>query len=243
VAALEKLLAGARPDERAQAAARLHEAETELELRQAEDARRRSLRNTGSVSPEEADRARSVRGMAEARRNAAQSALNLINSPPRREDVDIARAELALAQARLAQSQASYDRTVIRAPLDGVVLRRFRQAGEAVGNLPPSPILRIGDVGRLRVRAEVDEADLARLALGQRVYIKADAYGQRQFGGSVVRIAPELGRKLVFAGRPTDKLDADVLDAVIELDPDVRLPVGLRVDVFFQRSQFPAGQN
>lgn len=233
-AELKKLLAGARPEEREAAAARFREAEAQVSLAQSENARRRMLRSSGAVSSEEADRAHDMLAAAEARRDAAKAALTLINAPPRDEDVQMARAALQLVQAQEKEAEGIYDKTLVRAPIDGIVLRRFRKTGEAVGNLPPTPILELGESGPLRVRAEVDEADLGRLGLGQRVYLKASAYGERRFGGVVARIAPELGRKRVFSGRPAEKLDTDVLETEIDLDSDVQLPIGLRVDVFFE---------
>ena len=96
-------------------------------------------------------------------------------------------AALQLAQAQETEAVAAYDKTIIRAPIDGIVLRRFRKSGEAVGNLPPTPILELGARGPLRVRAEVDEADLGHLSVGQRVYVKASAFGDQRFDGVVVR--------------------------------------------------------
>jgi multidrug resistance efflux pump len=83
------------------------------------------------------------------------------------------------------------------------------------------------------VRAEVDETDIGHVAVGQRVAVAADAYPGRVFGGTVARIARRLGAKEVQTGRPSERIDMKVLQVMIDLDPDVALPVGLRVDASF----------
>jgi hypothetical protein len=90
----------------------------------------------------------------------------------------------------------------------------------------------IADVRMLRVRADVDERDVARLEVGQAAWVTADAYGDRRFEGRVVRVGRMLGRKTVRTDEPSEKTDTKVLETLVELAPGTRLPVGLRVDVF-----------
>jgi len=168
---------------------------------------------------------------AQARRSAATEARALLDAPPRSEDVAIAEASLALARANLAEQQALLEKTRLRAPIDGIVLRRYLRSGEAVGVTPPTPILEIGDTGRLRVRAEIGETDIARIAVGERVWVTADAYPLQRFGGVVARLGQRVGHKRIHIDDPTDKSDAQTLEALIDLDPEARLPTGLRVDV------------
>ena len=62
--------------------------------------------------------------------------------------------------------------------------------GESVSNSStvPDPIVTIGDKNILRVRMDVDETDVDRAHVGQRVYVTADAYGKQKFWGHVVRV-------------------------------------------------------
>jgi HlyD family secretion protein len=121
-------------------------------------------------------------------------------SPAR--DIAAARAQVALAEANVALADALLDKTFIRSPLSGTVLRRQRVAGEAVTNVPPTPIAIVGDLRGLRVRAEVDETDIGRVTAGQRVEVTADAFPDRKFGGTVYRVSSRLGGKEVQTGRP-----------------------------------------
>ena len=59
-------------------------------------------------------------------------------------------------------------------------------------------------------------------------------YGDRHFFGSVVAVAPILGRKKLTRDEPTERIDTKVLEVLVELEPDQLLPIGLRVDTFFE---------
>ena len=97
------------------------------------------------------------------------------------------------------------------------------------------PLLQVGDTSRIRVRAEVDETEVGQLKLGQRAWATAPAYPNKRFSGVISRIGQRMGHKTVRSDEPTEKNDTAVLDVLIDLDdPGVRLPVGLRMDVFLE---------
>jgi HlyD family secretion protein len=233
-AELDKLLHGARPEERRQVAAQFDEAAANLSFAKHELERRTPLAQSGVASPQSMDQTRSALDAAQAQHAAKQAAVALINAPPREEDVAIAEANLTLARANLEEQRALFTKTQLRSPIDGVVLRRYLRTGEVISLQPPTPILEVGDTSRLRVRAEIDETDIARVAVGQRVWVTADAYPSRRFGGVVSRISQRLGRKAIYTDNPSEKLDTKILEALIDLDGDVRLPIGLRIDVFVE---------
>ena len=233
-AELEKLLNGARPEERREAVANLNDAEAILSMREAQLKRQTPLAAKGVASMEAFDQAQSNAASALARRNALAERAALINAPPRAEDVAIARANVKQAEAAVQQAKAMLDKTYIRAPIDGTVLRVLRHAGEAVSQTVPATIVIIGDISRLRVIAEIDESDIGRIEIGQRAYVTADAFPGRRSAGTVTRMAYRMGKKEVHTDDPAQKIDAKVQEATIDLDPDVQLPVGLRVDVFVE---------
>jgi HlyD family secretion protein len=229
---LAKLMAGARPEERRAVAAQLDEAAANLSFAKNELERREPLAESGVASRQSMDQTRSALGVAEARYAAKGAAVALINAPPRSEDIAMAKANLALAQANREEQRAQFAKTQLRSPIDGTVLRRYLRAGEVIALQPPTPILEVGDTSRLRVRAEIDETDISRVMVGQRASVTVDAYDWQSFGGKISKISQRLGRKTVFTEDPADKLDTKILEALIDLDTQVRLPVGLRVDVF-----------
>jgi len=233
-AELTKLLNGARPEERQQAAAHLDELKARLTLMTQDLTRMQPLTLRGVSSPQALDHAVASHDEAVAQVDASAAAVALINAPPRAEDVAMARANLALAQAKLKEEQSLLEKSELRSPIDGVVLRRYMKSGETIAIQPLMPIVQVADTSRLRVRAEIDETDVGRVALGDQVWVSADAYPGQRFHGEVTRVAPRMGRKTVGSDNPTEKTDTNVMDVLVNLDTDVHLPVGLRVDVYVE---------
>jgi multidrug resistance efflux pump len=127
------------------------------------------------------------------------------------------------------------EKTYVRSPIDGVVLRKKAKTGESISTDSPDQwVATVGDDRALRVRVDVDEADVARVQIGQQAYVKAEAYGQKRFTGRVVRIGQLLGRKNIRTDEPTERVDTKILETLVELDAGQRLPAGLRVDAYIQ---------
>src|SRR5437879_4664728 len=124
----------------------------------------------------------------------------------------MARANLALAEGNLAEQRALLDKMQLRSPLDGVVLERYLKTGETISIQPLLPILQVGDMRRLRVRAQIDETDVGRVQLGQRAGVTAPAYPNRRFGGVIARIGQRMAPRSVGRDAPTDNKDTHILD-------------------------------
>ena len=235
-AELDRIIHGARPEERREARAAVAETEANLDLARREYERKLPLARSGASTQSALDQATSALHAIEAHRTVMSERLAVMEAGSRSEDIEAARAQVALAEADLALAEALLDKTFIRSPVSGSVLRRYRAAGEAVGNMPPTAVAVVGDLSRLRVRAEVDETDVGRVTPGQRVEVTADAYPDRRFGGTVYRVSSRLGGKAVQTGRPADRVDTKVMQVLIDLDSGTTLPIGLRVDAYFAGS-------
>jgi ABC exporter DevB family membrane fusion protein len=233
-AELRKVINGARLQERREALSTVDEAQAVMNNAQADMMRRQKLFAAGVISREEVDRYVKEYEVAKARYDEVSHHHDLVAADAREEDRAMAEANLQLARARLEESRAVLDKTYIRASIDGTVLRKYHRAGESVSNSAsnPDPIFTIGDKRALRVRVDVDEADVSKLSLGQPAYVTADAYGSKRFAGQVVRIGQELGRKNVRTDEPTERVDNKILETLLELDNGIELPVGLRVNAF-----------
>jgi ABC exporter DevB family membrane fusion protein len=231
-AALDKTVAGARPMERSEAAEALREAESVLDNARRENERRAKLVGSGAVSREEADRATRDFLVALQEANRARERFHLVDDPAREEDVRRAEAEYAQAQAQFEEAKAYADKALVRSPIDGVVLRKHRREGEMVSIYFDTPVVTVGDVSTLRVRADVDEKDVDKVKVGQKAYAVADAYGDKRFWGRVIRIARMLGRKNIHTDDPAERLDTKVLETLIEFEPGTSIPIGMRMDVF-----------
>lgn len=236
-AGLERLINGSRVEERREAAAVAHEAEEMLKLAKVIRERRTVLSASGAASREEFDRAQGEHAAAQARLDAARERLKLINAAPRKEDIDLATANLGLARAKLDEARAIYEKSVVRAPISGRILRKHKKPGEIVTALSDTGIVSIGDTSVLRVRAEIDERDLGRLKVGFPAYVTASAYETEKFPGRVVSIGQILGRKNIRTDDPAERVDTRVLETLLELEPGSPLIPGLRVDVFIEQPQ------
>jgi HlyD family secretion protein len=116
--------------------------------------------------------------------------------------VEAAKAALLEAQAQVELMQTYLDWTIIRSPIDGVVLEKLCDANELVtpqsfgGTRGPSTALvAIADPKDLQVEVELNESDLAKVFLNQRCRVSPEAYLDRVYDGFVAEIAPEANRQ------------------------------------------------
>lgn len=233
-ATLRKVVNGARQQERAEALSTVHETEAVMNNANAEMDRRRQLFTAGVISREEYERYSREYDVAHAKYREASEHHSLVDDHAREEDQAMAEADLRLAKANLEDAKARYEKTIIRSPIDGTVLRKHHRNGESVSNSStvPDPIVTIGDKNVLRVRVDVDETEVSKVRLGQKAYVTADAFGDKRFWGRVVRVSEQLGPKNIRTDEPTERVDRKILETLVELESGSHLPVGLRVDAF-----------
>jgi ABC exporter DevB family membrane fusion protein len=238
-AALRKVLNGARSQERLEALSSTRAAQAVMDNASAELERRQKLYAAGVISREEMERYAREHDVAKARYREAVERHSLIDDRAREEDRSLAEADLRLAEAESAEARARYEKTFIRSPINGIVLRKHHRNGESVSNSStvPDPIVTVGDKKVLRVRVDVDETEVSKVRVGQKGYVTADAFGKEKFWGHVVRVGEQLGPKNVRTDEPTERVDTKILETLVELDPGVSLPVGLRVDAFIVGSE------
>ncbi len=129
-----------------------------------------------------------------------QAALNKRDGAHAQIGVDEAR--LKQARAQVAQNQATLDQlleqlsyTTITAPMDGVVLSRDVEIGDAVSSIlvlgsTATLVMTLGDTHEVYVKGKVDEADIAHVYLGQPARIKVESFHDRYFQGKVTKISP-----------------------------------------------------
>ncbi|MBU2580947.1 MAG: efflux RND transporter periplasmic adaptor subunit [Alphaproteobacteria bacterium] len=147
---------------------------------------------------------------------------------------------LTIARADLALAEEAFEKTRIRAPFEGSVLNVFARIGETAAPGPEAPLVVFGDLSKMRVRAEVEERDVAKVQVGQKVVVKADAFPDQQFDGVVKEISGALGSPRIASRGPRRPNDVDVLEVIVELDGVPPLLTGMRVDVFFHRQEAEA---
>jgi HlyD family secretion protein len=196
--------------------------------------RRQELFAAGVISREECERYTREYNVAKEEYQESLDRHSLMDASAREEDVAFANADLQQAKAQAADARAKYEKTFIRSPIDGTVLRKHHRNGESVSASATvaDPVLTIGDTKVLRVRVDIDENDVSKVHVGQKAYVTTDAFGKQKFRGHVVRIGELLGPKTVRSDEPTERVDRKFLETLVELDPGAALPMGLRVDAF-----------
>jgi len=149
---------------------------------QRELARARELVERNFVSPAELD--------------ARQAAFDLAQADLRNGQAVVAQREASLASARVDLS-----RTEIRAPVDGIVIKRSVDVGQTVAASLQAPELFViaRDLRDMQVEASIDEADIGRVRVGQRASFSVDAFAGRSFNGEVkqVRKSPQTVQNVV----------------------------------------------
>jgi HlyD family secretion protein len=107
----------------------------------------------------------------------------------------VARAQVAQAQAQLDADRRTLDKTVIRSPIDGIVLKRQVEPGQTVAASLQTPVLftLAENLVQMQLKVAVDEADVGQVSEGQKATFTVDAYPGRDFPASItqVRFAPE----------------------------------------------------
>jgi len=109
------------------------------------------------------------------------------------EAYEASRAALDIAQAQLDQAQDQYDKTVIRAPISGMVTKLNLEKGEAVligtMNYAGTVLAVLADMSRMQALIDVAEADVVSIAVGQAATVYVDALPDTSFPGHVTRVA------------------------------------------------------
>ncbi len=106
-----------------------------------------------------------------------------------------AKAQTAQAEASLKQLEEQLSYTTIQSPMDGVILSRDVEKGDAVSSIlvlgsTATLVMTIGDVRQVYVQGKVDESDIGKVYLGQPARIKVESFKDKTFLGKVTRIAP-----------------------------------------------------
>jgi HlyD family secretion protein len=214
-ARLDEMLAGSRPQELAAAEAALRRAQAETERAKLDMDRYAGLFKKEIVSAQQNDAIRTAYETALQRQREAEEQFKLVREGPRKEEVEQARAAYLGAQERyelvrrgprretieqgraraeqarqalaVAETRLSY--ATLSSPLSGIVLSKNIEPGEyaAAG----TPIVTVGDLEHPWLRAYINETDLGRVKVGQRVRVTTDTFPGKAYEGHVSFISSQ----------------------------------------------------
>lgn len=214
-ARLDEMLAGSRPEELSAAEAVLRRAKAEAERARLDAERYEGLYKKEIVSAQQYDLARTAYETALARQREAEEQYKLVKEGPRKEQIEQARAAWLQAQERfvlvkkgprqetieqararlqqakegLAVAETRLGYATLTSPLAGVVLSKNVEPGEFVA--AGTPIVTVGDLENVWLRAYINETDLGRVKVGQQVRVTTDTYPDKRYEGRVSFIASQ----------------------------------------------------
>jgi RND family efflux transporter MFP subunit len=152
-------------------------------------------------------------------RDAARSRVNLAHA-----SLSQAEASLAQAKADLAFNQAQLENTYIRAPFNGVVVKKMAEVGESVAPIPPGvnissssgAIVALADLDTLEVEADVAESNVAQLSANQPAQVSVEAIPNKTFRAVLRQIIPTADRT-----KATVQVKVTILDKDANLKPEM----------------------
>lgn len=235
----DKLMAGARQEEKTETLSVVQRTKSVMENARVEMERRKELLAKDLIAKEEVDRAVTEYLVAEKEYEEARQRYLVMKNFSRKEDIATAWARYEAAVQRSVEAQSQLEKTRLRSPVAGNVLRVHRQPGENVSIFFECPVLTVADISRYQIRAEINEKYAALLEPGQEAYFTSDAFGSLRFNGRVARVGRMTGPKTVTLDRPREKADTKVIETIIALDNQDGLVTGLTGDVFILTSANP----
>lgn len=188
-AALTELERGFRVEEIAQADAVLRRIEAEDERIRVDFRRQKNLYAKEVISARDFDAARAAYEGSRARVREARERLKLLRSGPRTETIDQARARLRTAEAALGLAETRLGYADLLSPVSGLVLSKNIEPGEQVA--AGTPVITVGVLDDVWVRAYISETDLGRVKVGQQATVTTDTYPGKKYRGHVSFISPE----------------------------------------------------
>ncbi len=133
--------------------------------------------------------ARNRKKEADARVKMAAERLDLLIAGPRREQIDQARARVAVAESALDHAQLQLAYCTLSAPTDGIVLTSAAEPGEYLN--PASPVVTVGDLDRPWLRAYLNEPFLGNVHLNQQVRVRTDSFPGKAYSGRISFISDQ----------------------------------------------------
>jgi len=179
---------GARPEELAQAEQLVRQTKACWETRLDDYKRLKSLKERDFISQQRLAEVMLQVTVSEAEWESAKEKLTLLRKGARQEDRDALLAQIRQAEAAVRLARMHLKNTTIRAPIGGIISKRYLDRGASVS--ANTPLVMIVAMDRVKVVVQVVENEIAKLKTGATADINVDAYSEEVFQGAVARISP-----------------------------------------------------
>jgi multidrug resistance efflux pump len=225
----QELASGYRTEEIQEAAAQVQKAESDLELAERNEARDHELMLQEVIAESRYDTTIAERKKAEAELNASRERYKKLMQGERKETVEAARAEMMSQKYALESLKATYEKTFLRSPLDGIVIRRYLNASEFADIA--KPVVEVADLSEKIVEGEINEMDAGRIREGLKAIVTSDAYPGRQFQAEVYEVSQALKPRNSDPENPAVIVDQKILPVKVKFLEPPPLKLGMRVDL------------
>lgn len=230
---LERLENQPRKEQVPVAEADVTEAEANVADQRDQLNRSRDLAASRAVSAQELVTREQAFRVAQSRLTRAKASLDLLKAGAWQFDKLVAKAAVEQAEAQVAQTRTELERLVVRALVDGEVLKVNVRPGEFVGAPATQALVVLGNVDQLHVRVDIDEHDIPRFNLGAGAKALLKGRSDQEFTLTFVRVEPYVVPKKSLTGENTERVDTRVLQVIYSIDAQgKRLYVGQQMDVF-----------
>lgn len=186
---LLELKNGYLPEEISQAAAKVDQTLADLEKQQADFARQSQLLQRDVISQREFDSTKAAFESAEARYNEAVEYYTLLKNGTRYEKIAQGEAHVKQAIEAVALAETTVSYAYLHSPLNGWVLSKNIEPGEVVA--AGTPVVTVGNLEDIWLRAYIDESDLGKINLSQKVTVTTDSYPGKEYEGRITFISNE----------------------------------------------------
>lgn len=232
-AALQRTKSLPRPEDVPVSEASVERARVELKLQQDQLNRAEELFARNVTTQEELTQRELGYASARAELARAEAELARLKAGAWKEDLLLNEVEVARARQDVEQAQIDVDRLVVRAPIDGTILKVDVRPGEYVGTPPDQTLVLLGDLTELHVRVDIDEHDLPRFRPGLpgTGYLRGDVSHPLQL--EFVRVERFAEPKKSLTGAGNERVDTRVLQVIYRsLPTDQTVYVGQQIDVY-----------
>ncbi|WP_010586208.1 HlyD family secretion protein [Schlesneria paludicola] len=148
------------------------------------------------------------------------------------QDKNVSHASIETARASVANLETEIERCLVRAPVDGQILKIDVRPGEFVNASAAKALILLGDLDRLRVRVDLDERDISRFKSASRASATPRGATGNRLNLRFIRVEPYVIPKKAFTGENTERIDTRVLQVLYEIDDDISgVFVGQQLDV------------
>jgi HlyD family secretion protein len=210
-----------------EAKSRIEAANPELDFAQREYVRSAKLYGEGIASAQALDDAKKAQDLAANRRQLLEASVQTAEA-----QVVQARARVAAARAALDRAEENLKNATIRSPIDGMVLTRDTEVGDAVSSIlnlgsAATLIMTLGDLSSVYIKGEIDETDVGKIQTNMPARIKVESFPGEVFKGTVSRIAP--------MGRERDNVRTfEVRVAIANLDSKLRVNMSANAEIVLE---------